>query len=440
MVTLNERDELRAKVLQELDKGTYCIEEAAQLLQVTPRQVWRLLAAYRQHGVRSVPHGNRGRPPKHALDPALAADALVFLRQELSGCNNQHAAELLAERGLCISPSTVRRLRLQDGLQLPRTRRSRKRHTRRERKSQQGMMLQLDGSLHRWLGPDGAQFALLAAIDDATNEVFARFAPHEDLMGYLALLKQVIKRNGVPLSVYSDRHTIFRSPQADRLTLNEQLAGLKPQSQFGRACNDLGITMISAHSPQAKGRVENLFGTLQDRLVQELRIAGLSDMQQAQQFLRGFLKRYNRRFNKPAAQEASAYRSAPAADVLTQALCMKFQRVVENDHTVSFASQRLPLPKAQRSYAGKKLTLCLSPEGRLTYWYQGELLGNGPKLQGRLLADLAVLATALPPEPAAAAAPAPVQPKARRQGGTAVTPRADHPWRKPLLFKRDRQL
>lgn len=437
---MNDRDELRAKVLQELDKGTYSIEEVTALLNVTPRQVWRLLAAYRRDGVSSVPHGNRCRPPRHALDPAVVAAALALLRHELTGCNNQHAAELLAERGVTISPSTVRRLRLQDGLQLPRTRRSRKRHNRRERKPQQGMMLQIDGSLHRWLGPDGPQFTLVAAIDDATNEVFARFQPHEDLVGYLALLKQVIQRKGLPLSLYSDRHTIFRSPKAERRTLNEQLAGLNPMSQFGRACNDLAITMITAHSPQAKGRVENLFGTLQDRLVQELRLAGLSDMEQAQHFLPGFLKRYNRRFNKPAAHAESAYRPAPAAELLTQALCMKFQRVVQNDHTVSFAGQRLPLPKGQCSYAGKKLTLCLSPQGRLTYWYQGELLGNGPQLQGRLLADLAVLAKALPPKAAAPAAPAPAKPKAAHRGGTAVTPRADHPWRRPLLFKTDQQL
>lgn len=431
MVTLDQRDELRAKVLQELDKGAYDIDQAAQLLQVTPRQAWRLLAAYRQDGVRSVPHGNRGRPPKHALSPTVTAAALELLRCELKGCNNQHAAELLLDRGVSISASTVRRLRLTDGLDLPRTRRSRKHRTRRERKSQPGMMLQLDGSLHHWLGAGLAQFALVAAIDDATGEVFGRFKPHEDLMGYLALLKDIIRRKGMPLSVYSDRHTIFRSPKADRLTIDEQLAGVKPRSQFGRACDQLGITMITAHSPQAKGRVENLFGTLQDRLVQELQIASIKDMAQAQRFLPGFLKRYNKRFNKPALNPESAYRPPAASELLTQALCMRFERVVANDHTVSFAGRRLQLPKARRSYAGQKVALCISPEGLLTYWYQGELLGSGPRLEGRLLADLATLATALPPAPDTPPADALPKAKPHHQPGTAVTPSADHPWRKP---------
>ena len=430
MVTLNQKDQLRSHVLQHLDNGSQTVDEAAQLLQVTPRHMWRLLSAYRRHGVRSIPHGNRGRRPKHALDPHRAAQALELLDHELQSCNNAHAAELLAERGLPLSPSSVRRLRQQAGLPMPRTRRRSKHRRRRERKPQAGMMLQIDGSPHRWLGADGQQWALLAAIDDATNEVFARFQPTEDLMGYLALLQTVIRRKGVPLSLYADRHSIFRSPKADRLSVDEQLTGQAPKTQFGRACADLGITIISARSPQAKGRVENLFGTLQDRLVNELQIAGVTDWAQAQAFLPGFLKRYNKRFNKPAAEVGSAYRPAPGKDVLAQALCLKFERVIANDHTVSFARHRLTLPPLAYSLAGQKVTLCLTPDGRLTYWHQGQLLGPGPRLEGRLLADLAALSTCLPAPPITPPAPLPVPTHPRRAAGTAVTPAPDHPWRR----------
>jgi len=430
MVTLNRKDQLRSHVLQRVDNGTYGIDEAAGLLHVTPRHIWRLLAAYREHGVRSIPHGNRGRRPKHAMDPQLAAQVVPLLEQELHGCNNAHAAELLTDRGLPLSPSSVRRLREQAGLPMPRTRRPSKHRRRRERKPQAGMMLQIDGSPHRWLGRDGSEFALLAAIDDATNEVFARFQPTEDLMGYLALLKTIIQRKGVPLSLYADRHTIFRSPKADRLSIDEQLTGQAAKTQFGRACAELGISLIAARSPQAKGRVENLFGTFQDRLVKELQIAGVTDLAQAQAFLPGFLKRYNRRFNKPAAEADSAYRAAPGKDLLAQALCLKFERVIANDHTVCFARRRLALPPLAHSLAGRKAMLCIAPDGRLTYWHQGQLLGPGPRLEGHLLADLAALATCLPAQPLAPAKPHPQPTPRRAQAGTAVTPRPDHPWRR----------
>lgn len=436
VVTLTQQDQLRLKVLQEWDKGSYTVAQAAGLLGRCERHARRLLAAFRQHGVASLPHGNRGRPPAHKRTAEQEQQSTEWLTVEYALFNNHHAQEMLVERhGLALSVSSVRRLRLAVGFKSPRKRRPPKHRSRRERQPQAGMMLQIDGSPHRWLGPLGEEFCLLVAIDDATSEVFARFEEHENCLGYLRLLKSISAQKGLPLSLYADRHSIFRSPKLGRLSVEEQLAGVAPQTQFSRACHELGIRIISAHSPQAKGRVENQNRTLQDRLVAELRHAQITDRTQAQGFLSSFLRRHNRRFNKAAAQTEVAYRPAPEPAVIAGALCLKFDRRVDNDNTCSFGNRRLALPKSQHSHAKSKIELRVDLQGRLSFWKRGECLGPGPHLKGAQLATVQGLAALLPPPATVAQKPVPTPPK-RRPKGTAVTPAADHPWRRSALGKR----
>ena len=436
VVTLTPHDQLRLAVLEEWDKGNYTVSQAAALLGRGERQARRLLAAYRARGVASIPHGNRGRPPAHALSAADQQRATELLIGEYAEFNNHHAQEMLAERqGLALSVSSVRRVRLAVGFKSPRKRRPPKHRSRRERKPQAGLMLQIDGSPHRWLGPQGEEFCLLVAIDDATSEVFARFEEHENCLGYLRLLKRIIAQKGVPLSLYADRHTIFRAPKVDRLSVAEQLAGVEPQTQFSRACQELGIRIISAHSPQAKGRVENQNRTLQDRLVAELRHAQITDRTQAQDFLNGFLRRHNRRFNKPAAEAEVAYRPAPVPEQIAGALCLKFDRRVDNDNTCAFGNRRLALPKSPQSHAKSKVELRVDLQGRLSFWKHGACLGQGPHLKGAQLASVQGLAALLPPPATAAQKPVPPPPR-RPAKGPAVTPAADHPWRRSALGKR----
>lgn len=433
-VTLTESDKLRLKILQGWDKGNYTGQEAAGLLRCGLRHARRLLADFRLHGVDCIPHGNRGRRPAHAVDPVEAQRATELLTGEYARYNNYHAQEWLEEHhGLAISVSTVRRLRKAAGMRSPRKRRPPKHRRRRERKPQAGMMLQIDGSPHPWLGPDRPELCLLVAVDDATGETFARFEEHENCLGYLRLLKSIIARKGVPLSLYSDRHTIFRAPQQDRLSIEEQLAGVEPQTQFSRACGELGIAIITAHSPQAKGRVENHNRTLQGRLIPEFDHEKITDRAAAQRYLGDFLRRYNRRFMQPPADADEAYRPAPQAGVISAALCLKFERTVDNDHTVSFGNRRLALPKSGISHARSRVEIRVDPQGRLSFWKQEQCLGAGPQLRGAHLATVQGLASLLPP---ASTAPAPAAPAPRaakstcEQANSAVTPAADHPWRR----------
>jgi len=434
-VTLTGPDQLRLRVLEQWDKGSYLGPEAAALLHCSVRHARRLLAEFRRDGVACIPHGNRGRRPAHALDPADAQRATQLLTTEYAGYNNYHAQEWLDEHHeLGFSVSTVRRLRQAAGLKSPRKRSPPKHRRRREPRPQAGMMLQLDGSSHRWFGPDGPEVCLLVAVDDATGETFARFEEQENCLGYMRLLQSIIARKGAPLSLYTDLHTIFRSPKQGRLSIDEQLAGVEPETQFSRACRELGIGIIMAHSPQAKGRVEKHNGTLQGRLVPEFDHEQVTDLTAAQRYLRDFLRRYNRRFMRPAAEAQIAYRPAPEADQVSGALCLKFERTVNHDHTVSLGNRRLELPRSSVSQARRKVEVRVDLQGRLSFWKEGQCLGAGPQLRGAHLATVQGLATLLPPTPAPGR-PAASQPTAPARSEpteppAAVTPAADHPWRR----------
>ena len=251
-------DEERRVRLQVLNGVLPSVAEAAGLMGVSERHGWRLLAAYRREGAASVAHGNRGRKPTTATSPEMREKVLALARGPYAGFNHTHLTELLAEReGVRLSRSTVRRVLLAGGVGSPRHRRSAKRYHRRERYPQEGMLLQIDGSRHDWLEGRGPYLTLIGAVDDATGTVpFALFREQEDAHGYLIMLKEIIDRHGVPLALYSDRHAIFQRSPKDPESLEEQRRGRRDPTQFARALEELGIELILAHTPQAKGRVE----------------------------------------------------------------------------------------------------------------------------------------------------------------------------------------
>ena len=248
----------------------------------------------------------------------------------------------------------MRRILLAGGLRSPRIRRASKRYSRRERYPQEGMLLQIDGSRHDWLQGRGPYLTLIGAVDDATGTVpFALFRQQEDAHGYMLMLKDIIDHHGVPLALYSDRHGIFQRSPKEPESLAEQLRGRRDPSQFGRALEELDIRLILAHTPQAKGRIERIWGTFQDRLVSEMRLAGASTIEQAHRVLGDFLPRFNSRFGVPAAQPGLAYRQLPPGVCLDAVLCFKYIRTVANDNTVRFNGSTLQLlPDGYRdSYA-----------------------------------------------------------------------------------------
>lgn len=404
------------------------MREGAVLLGTSERQAWRLLAAYRREGVAGVVHGNRGRLPVHTLPVGLREQVLSLAQTTYRGCNDSHLVELLAEREeLHLSRATFQRWRQAAGLKSPRKRRAPKHRSRRERMPQAGLLLQWDASPHRWLENRGPRLTLVGAIDDATGDVVAAtFRAQEDAQGYLLVLRTVLQTKGMPVAIYRDRHGIFQRGKQESWTLAEELAGERVPTQVGRALVELGIESIAAHSPQAKGRIERLWGTFQDRLVAELRLAEACTPEEAEAVLQAFLPRFNQRFAVPPADPTSAYRPLPTGLDVEAVCCLAYTRTVAADNTISFGGRQLQLlPSPQRaSYARLPVAVREHLDGGLSVSYQGDTLAVEPApatapvlraRQGRrVLPDLSV---------------------PRKPGPSTSKPGPNHPWRTYPLTK-----
>ena len=374
-VTLNSKEQKRLLVMNEVMAGRMTGQQAADVLGITLRHTRRILAGYRLEGAAGLAHGNRGRTPVNKLDESVEAEIVSLALGEYLDYNDSHFKEELEERhDIQVSVPTVRRIRRSHGLSSPRKRRVPRHRRRRERYPQTGMLLQVDGSKHDWLEGRGPWITLHAAIDDASNEVpWAVFREEEDATGYALLVHHISQTHGLPLALYADRHNIFQSPK--KPTLEEQLKGLEPRSHLGRLLDELDIRIIEARSPQAKGRVERLFGTLQDRLVKELRREDACTLEEANVVLRNYLPRFNRRFLKPAAKPGSAYRLPLTRAEANARICFTYWRTVTRDHTISLFGKALLLPElpARLNLAGRRVELRHRMDGRLAVVYQGQV-------------------------------------------------------------------
>lgn len=367
---LSQKELQRVSVISGCLKGDMACARAAELLSLSIRQVRRLKKRLREQGEAALAHANRGRPSPRRL-PARVRQAVVRLaRTTYAGFNDHHLCEKLCEiEGFSLSRETLRRLLRQAGLGSPRKRRPPAHRQRRLRSAQLGELVQLDGSPHDWLEGRGPRLTALGMQDDATGNILAaQFFPSETAFGYLSLLRQLVQRHGVPLAFYGDRSGIFVRND-DAWNLAEQLAGKRQPTQFGRALEQLGITFIAAQSPQAKGRVERLWGVLQDRLTSELRLAGAADPNSANAVLRHFIADYNRRFARSPRAILTAWRPAP--ENLDRICCFVHERVVSNDNIVQWQGQRFQIPQQARrfSFAGAKVHLHQALDGRISLYY-----------------------------------------------------------------------
>ncbi len=356
------------------------VREGAEVMGVSERHGWRMLAAYRKEGAAALVHGNRGRAPVNVVGKEVKERVLELAQGRYEKVNHSHLTELLEEReAIRLSRSSVRRTLVNAGIKSPRKRRGPKHRSRRERYPQEGMLLQMDGSSHDWLEGRGPHLSLLGAIDDATGAVpFALFRNQEDAQGYFELLKGVIKARGIPMAVYTDQHGIFRRSTKEEESLEEQLAGERKPTQFGRALEELGVRNIFALSPQAKGRVERLWGTLQDRLVSLLRLAGTRTIAEANSVLWDYLPEFNRRFAVPPAEKGSSYRRPSAITSLEGILCFKYERTVASDNTVQFGHQSIQLLAELRreSYAHARVEVQERLDGSLAITYKGRVIAS----------------------------------------------------------------
>ena len=369
---MTSREQQRAWVMTKVLVGELHVREAAVVLGLSERSVWRLRARFEAEGPAAFVHGNRGRASPRRVPEIDRARLVALATGAYDGANDSHLAELLAEReGLVLSRVSVRRILRAAGLPSPRTRRAPKHRSRRDRMPQAGLLVQVDGSRHDWLGDRGPRLTLVGAIDDATGILTgATFRDQEDAAGYLVVLRDTIRAHGLPGAWYHDRHGIFETPAGASLTLEEQLTDTRTLTQVGRALAELGIGSIAARSPQAKGRIERTWGTLQDRLVVELQLAGATDRESAERVLARFLPRFNRRFAVPALNPVPAWRPLPAGVRLERVRCHKYRRVVARDGTIRAGATILQLPARPngRSRAGQRVELHLRLDDRLAVW------------------------------------------------------------------------
>ena len=310
---MSRKEVPRAGLLKAALAGKISNAQGALAMRVSVRQFQRVKVRFAAEGPRGLLHRLRGRPaPRRRLPADVRTRVAALLQSTYAGFNDCHATEKLQEvEGLVLCRASVRRLRRALGLPAKRQRRGRQVRTRRTPEAQMGALVQLDASVFAWLETRGPQLTLHGAIDDATGTVLAlHFQPTEDLHGYVTLLRQLVTTHGLPVALYGDRLNVFVRNDP-HWTVAEQLRGLQDPTHFGRLLRELGIGFIAAGSPQAKGRIERLWQTLQDRLVSELRLRGIRTIEAAHAFLPAFLADFNRRFTRAPADATAAWRPAP---------------------------------------------------------------------------------------------------------------------------------
>jgi len=358
--------------------GAITTAEGAHALKMSPRQFRRLKARYRAEGVRGLVHRRRGQPSPRRLDVEVHDRVVELVQTTYRDFNDCHGTEKLREvEGLPVSRSTVRRLRRALGLPPKHRRRPPQHRARRPRRARVGALVLVDGSEFDWLGT-GTHVLLLGAIDDATSTVVAlHFRPAEDLHGYLTLLDRLAARDGLPVTLYGDRLGVFVRNDA-HWSLEEELPGAQHPTHFGQVLRDLGIGDIAAHSPQAKGRIERLWETLQDRLVAELRLRGIHTLAAAEAFLPAFLADHNRRFARPPAETTPVWQRPPRD--LADRLSCRYTRRVARDNTVRLGPRLIQIPRGPhgRSYAGCRVAVRECLDGRLRIDYHGARLTTAP--------------------------------------------------------------
>jgi len=368
-------DQKRLDVIQMIMNGSIGIAEGGRLLGKSDRQVHRIVARVGSEGWRGVIHKNRGKRPRNKGDEHVWKRVMKKVREKYLDINDRHLQEILErEEGIRVGRESLRKRLRAQGIGPKRKRRPNKYRSRRERKRAFGVMLQIDASPHDWLEGRGERLTLVGAKDDATGYCWGRFVRSETTWAYMGLMREIFLKTGMPMSLYSDKHSIFDARR--EATILEQLSGNKPMTQFGRAMDELGIRIIKANSAQAKGRIERHWGISQDRLVVELRLAGARKIEQANQVLDRFLVDYNRRFRVKPMDAEWAFRRAPRANELDRILCLKEKRTVNNDHTISYEGLILQLPRSAKhgSIAGRRVEVLELRSGVLEVIYKGQIL------------------------------------------------------------------
>jgi transposase len=358
-ITLSQGELKRYSVIMEVIGGKLTNLEAAKLFGFCKRQVIRIKNKVREDGIKGVIHGNKGRSPANSLKKEIKDKIINLYNTRYTGFNCSHFTEFLIEKhSIRVSRETVRTLLLGAGLRI-KSRKHPKHRLRRERMPQEGLLVQMDTSEHKWFGKEQPEAFLISVIDDATNEVpFALFADSDSVKNNMRVIKELINKKGVPAAFYVDRASHFKTTRHSsyRVNLKEE----QNDTQIERALKELGITLIPAYSPQAKGRIERLFRTFQDRLINEMKLAKISNIKKANEFfINSFLPKHNAAFTVIPKEPQSAYRQVPDDVNLDSVFSIKDERTVMADNTISYKNRIFQIlqDKIRRSYAKARVTV-----------------------------------------------------------------------------------
>jgi transposase len=379
-IQISQRDISRHHVLGMVMENKLALSEAAETLGVSYRHAKRLKKNLKEKGVAGLVHGNRGRSPANKTSEDVKSKVVALSNEKYRDFNDTHFWEMLCDyEGIGVSRETVRMIRRSEGIKSKVKRKSRKHHKRRPRKESEGLMMLWDGSPHRWFGEGTQPCCLMAAIDDAGGKALSLFFVEQECSwGYLKLLQEVASSYGIPASVYQDRHSSLKRSD-DHWSIEEELAGRQDPTQVGAALEALGIEPIFAITPQAKGRVERLFKTLQDRLVAMLKLEGITDIRTANAYIKEFfLDYFNSRFAVQPENTQSAWRKLPKKLDMERILSFHYEATVGNDNAIRFAGQVIDIEPGpnKRSYAKVRAELRQTLDGSWRVYYQDKLIAK----------------------------------------------------------------
>lgn len=360
---MRRKDLDRLVYLEKLKNKDLTQQEVSEILDLSLRQIKRIFKKFKKSGVASLAHGNRGKSSNRAISAAIETQVVEILRTKLQDFKPTFATEKLRELyGITISRETVRKIMIQHGLWEPNKKRVNV-YVWRERKHHAGEFLQMDGSKHLWFNNEYS--SLIACIDDATGKILARFAPEETIESISQLTKLYIEKHGRPKEIYTDRGKVFKVNTGQNKSI----------TQYHRMLNELDIKLTFARSPQAKGRVERLFKTLQDRLFLELRYAGITTMAEANAFLVKYIDKFNEQFSVLAKQPTDIHRSADGFD-LNSIFCIKETRILKEDYTVTYRNRWFQLDRKQPVFVRKKqaITVAIHFDNTISLWFNKQRL------------------------------------------------------------------
>ena len=413
---MSSKELRRAGVLTRVKSGELKLVNAAVMMGMSYRQTKRLAKRYRESGAAGLKHGSAGRESNRRKPKKFRERVLRLVGKKYSGAEGERFGPTLAaehlgsDDGVEVNAQTLRRWMLAEGL-WSRARKRRMHRKRRERKEHVGELVQMDGSFHDWLEERGPRGCLMNMVDDASGDTLARMGGEETIWAAAGVLRAWVKKYGIPVALYTDWKNVYVREASSK----EQLQGVVPVTQFGQMCQRLGIRIIAANSPQAKGRVERNHGTHQDRLVKNMRLQKIKTHAEANLFLeKTYLPEHNRRFRRTPAQPENYHRVAPRAVELEEVFHLETGRVIGNDWVVRHDNRYFQVQAQARHYAPAKgkVTVCEWEDGRLQIRYRGRAVA-WEEIPG------SVPAQAVRPREATAKKPKP------------PTPQADHPWRQP---------